>query len=188
MRKLLMLVVLCTLASLPAVAEVADQAANGFTVKVATVIYARHEVVYDKLVHKVGDWWSSDHSFSNDSHNLSIEDKVTGCFCEKLPGGGGVRHMEVIMIMPNKMLVMSGALGPLQKAGAAGTMTIALMPLRDDTRVEVTYTVGGYLSGGLDTWAAPVDKVLTEQFARLKSYVETGNAAAAAPPSHKAGG
>jgi hypothetical protein len=181
MRKMLMLAVLCTLASLPAVAEVADEAPNGFTVKVATVIYARSDVVYDKLLHNVGDWWNSGHTFSNDSHNLSIEDKVTGCFCEKLPGGGGVRHMEVIMLMPNKMLVMSGALGPLQKSGAAGTMTIALLPLHNDTRVEVTYVVGGYLAGGLNTWAAPVDKVLSEQFTRLKSYVETGNPVTATP-------
>ena len=27
----------------------------------------------------------------------------------------------------------------------------------------------------MNTWAAPVDGVITEQFARLKQYVETGN-------------
>jgi hypothetical protein len=183
MRKILLLVVVCMFTSLLSPAEVADQAANGFTVKVAAVIFARPEVVYDRLSHNVGDWWSSAHTYSNDSHNLSLEDKVMGCFCEKLPGGGGVRHAQVIMIMPNKLLVLSGALGPLQKFGTTGTLTFALLPLHNDTRVEVTYVVGGYASGGLDTWAAPVDKVLTEQLSRLKSYVETG--APVAPSSAK---
>jgi hypothetical protein len=174
-NKILLIALLFTLTPLVSRAEVADSAANGFTVKVATVIFARPNDVYNRLVHNVGDWWSSEHTISNDSHNLSIDDKVMGCFCEKLPGGGAVRHMEVIMIMPNKLLVMSGALGPLQKFGVTGTMTLAILPIHNDTRVELTYSAGGYLDGGMNTWAAPVDKVLGEQLTRLKTYVETGN-------------
>lgn len=174
MRKILLLILTCSLTSLASPAEVADQAANGFTVKIATIIHAKPDEVYNRLVHNVGDWWDSEHTYSNDSHNLSIDDKVTGCFCEKFPSGGGVRHAEVIMIMPNKMLVLSGAIGPLQKFGTTGTLTFALLPIRDDTRLEVTYVVGGYLSGGLNTWADPVDKVLTAQVGRLRNYVETG--------------
>ena len=179
MRKILLIVFLFSLTPLASRADVADSGANGFTVKVATVIRARPEEVYNRLVHNVGDWWSSDHTYSSDAHNLSIEDKVMGCFCEKFPSGGGVRHMQVIMIMPNKMLVMSGGLGPLQKFATTGTMTFALLPMHNDTRLEVTYAVGGYLNGGLNTWADPVDKVLTEQVTRLRSYVETGNPVAA---------
>jgi hypothetical protein len=179
MRKLLLIVLLFSLTPLASQADVADSAANGFTVKIATLIRARPEEVYSRLVHNVGDWWNSEHTYSNDSHNLSIEDKVMGCFCEKFPAGGGVRHMQVIMIMPNKLLVMSGGLGPLQKFGTTGTMTFALLPMHNDTRLEVTYAVGGYLNGGLGTWADPVDKVLTDQVTRLRSYVETGNPVAA---------
>jgi hypothetical protein len=157
-------------------ADVADQAPNGFTLRISTIIRAAPpEVVYAKLVHNVGDWWSSAHTVSNDAHNLSIDDRPMGCFCEKLPYGGGVRHAEVIMVMPNKLLVMSGALGPLQKFGATGTLTIVLEPMHKDTRVEMVYAVGGYLPEGLNTWSAPVNQVLTEQLGRLKSYVETGS-------------
>ena len=28
----------------------------------------------------------------------------------------------------------------------------------------------------MNTWAAPLDMVLAEQFTRLKTYIETGNA------------
>jgi uncharacterized protein YndB with AHSA1/START domain len=160
-------------------AEVADQAPNGFTLRISTIIHAEPPEVYARLV-SIGDWWSSEHTYSNDAHNLSLDARPMGCFCEKLPYNGGVRHAEVITVMPNKLLVMSGALGPLQKFGAAGTWTIVLQPQHKDTRIEMVYTVGGYLPDGLNTWAAPVDKVLTEQLARLKNYVETGSPAGTA--------
>jgi hypothetical protein len=156
-------------------AEVADQAPNGFTIRIATVVHAGPEDVYNRLVHNIGDWWSPDHTFSNDAHNLSIDDKPLGCFCEKLPYGGGVRHAQVIMVMPNKMLVMTGSLGPLQAFGATGTLTLVLIPMHRDTKVQLIYAVGGYLPDGLNTWAAPVDKVLGEQMTRLKNYVESGS-------------
>jgi hypothetical protein len=40
--------------------------------------------------------------------------------------------------------------------------------------------VTGYLPAGMNTWAAPVDSVLTEQVTRLKNYVERGDPAKAA--------
>jgi hypothetical protein len=176
--KILLMTMLCVVAPNAMRAEVADSAANGFTIKIATQIHAAPEDVYNRLVHNVGDWWSSDHTFSGDAHNLSIEDKPMGCFCEKLVNGGA-RHAEVIYFMTNKMLVMSGAFGPLQRFGATGTLSFVILPMHHDTRVEVIYAVGGYLPDGLNTWAAPVDKVLTEQVTRLKTYVETGNPVAA---------
>src|SRR5215472_10044879 len=96
----------------PAFATVADLAANGFTVKVSVTIQAPPAEVYSKLL-RVGDWWDSQHTFSGSAHNLSIEDKPLGCWCEKV-GNGAVRHMQVITAIPGKSLVLSGALGPLQ--------------------------------------------------------------------------
>ena len=122
--KNLALLLLCVLAPAMLGADVMDSAANGFTIKIATVIHAGPADIYDRLVHHVGDWWSSDHTFSQDAHNLSIDDKPMGCFCEKMPNNGGVRHAEVIMVMPDKMLVMSGAFGPLQRLGATGTLKL----------------------------------------------------------------
>lgn len=178
--RLLKTIMVCLLASLPLGADVVDQAPNGFTIRATVLIFqASPEEVYSRFVHNIGDWWDPQHTYGNDAHNLSIDDRPMGCFCEKLPYNGGVRHAEVITAMPNKMLVMSGALGPLQKFGAVGTLTIVLIPMHKDTRVQLTYAVGGYLPDGLNTWAAPVDKVLTEQLNRLKRYVETGNPASA---------
>src|SRR5882762_1709352 len=92
-------------------AEVADSSANGFTVKMIMTIQAPPADVYRRFVRNVGDWWSSDHTYSHDAHNLSIEEKPMGCFCEKLPNQGGVRHLEVVSLFPGKAIGMTGALG-----------------------------------------------------------------------------
>lgn len=172
---ILMLSLLCVLAPVALRADVADSAANGFTIKIVETIHATPADVYNRLIHNVGDWWNSDHTVSGDAHNLSIDEKPMGCFCEKLANGGGVRHAEVILFMPGKALVLSGTFGPLQKFGAAGTLSFAISPAGDGSKLEVTYAVGGYFPGGLNTWAAPVDSVLTEQVTRLKSCLETGS-------------
>ena len=126
-------------------ADVADSASNGFTVKLAVTIQAPPQDVYQRLVHNVGDWWDPAHTFSGDAHNLSIDDKPMGCFCEKLPGGGGALHMQVINADPDKMLVFTGGLGPLQSMAVTGSMTIQLGAVRDDgTKLAVTYAVTGY--------------------------------------------
>jgi len=163
-------------------AEVADSSASGFTVKITITIQASPEEVYCRLVRNVGDWWSPEHTYSHDPHNLSIEEKAMGCFCEKW-AKGNVRHMEVVNLQPGKVLVLTGALGPLQSLAASGNMRISLSPAVGGTKLEATYAVFGYLPQGVNTWAAPVDSVLTEQFTRLKTYVEGGAAALKPPPS-----
>jgi len=157
--------------------EVADASANGFTVKISLRIQAAPSDVYARLIQHVGDWWSPEHTYSGNAHNLSIEAKAMGCFCEKLPNDGMVRHMEVVIVMPGKALGLTGALGPLQSIAATGNMRVQLTPADGGTKLDVTYAVLGYLPAGMNTWAEPVNSVLTEQFTRLKNYVEHGDPA-----------
>jgi len=156
-----------------AVAEVRDASANGFTVTVALTIHATPTEVYHRLVYNVGKWWNPEHTYSHNAHNLIIEEKAMGCFCEKLPHGM-VRHMEVVYFDPGKSLGLTGALGPLQLIAAGGNRRVDLTPAPEGTKLDVTYAVFGYLPKGMTTWAAPVDSVLTEQFTRLKAYLEGG--------------
>ena len=166
---------LLTLAAGCARAGVVDSSPSGFTLKIPLHIQAAPADVYRKLVRNVGDWWNSDHTFSGSAKNLSIEEKPMGCFCEKLPDGGGVRHMEVLYLVPGKTIVFSGALGPMQPLAAAGTMSIKLTAEEGGTRFEVTYTVAGYLPAGMNAFAGPSDGMLSEQFTRLKKYIEKGD-------------
>ena len=182
-KRFVLPILLFCLAQTLSFAEVADSGANGFTIKIVTSIHAAPADVYKKLVHNVGDWWNSQHTFSGDARNLSIDERPMGCFCEKLASGGGVRHMEVLYFQPGQMLRMSGALGPFQGMGAAGTLTFALSADASGTKLEVTYALVGYQPQGMSQWAAPSDHMLTEQVTRLKNYVETGNPAG--PPQQQ---
>lgn len=174
MMRLAPLLALSILATAPAPAAVADSAANGFTIKISVTIQAPPEEVYTKLVHNIGQWWSSDHSFSGDAKNMTIDDKPMGCWCEKL-ASGGAKHMEVVLAARGKALVMTGGMGPLQSMAVAGAMSFDFAPSdKGGTKLDLTYTVGGYLPAGLNTLAAPVDAVLGQQMARLKNFVELG--------------
>jgi uncharacterized protein YndB with AHSA1/START domain len=160
-----------------ALPEVADSSPGGFTIKLSIGIASPPAEVYRGLIRNVGDWWNPEHTFSGNSHNLSIDERAMGCFCEKLPDGGGVRHMEVVYLVPGKTVRLLGALGPLQALAAAGTLTIQLAPVPSGTRLELVYGVAGYLPAGMGTWAAPANAMLTEQFTRLKNYLERGDPA-----------
>lgn len=176
MSNALFAAVLFTMA-VPAFPEVLDSAAGGFTVRTTVSIKAAPADVYNGLVQGIGKWWDSEHTFSHDAANLTIEAKPMGCFCEKLPGGGGVRHMQVVYVDPGKALVMQGGLGPLMAHANAGSMEIRITPAPEGAKLVVTYALAGYLSAGMNTWAAPVDSVASQQFDRLKNFVETGNPA-----------
>jgi len=73
---------------------------------------------------------------------------------------------------PGQTLRMIGGLGPLQAMAVTGSMTWSLSKTDTGTNVKVTYSVGGYLPGGLQKMAPLVDKVMFEQLKRLKMYIE----------------
>jgi hypothetical protein len=154
-----------------------DSSNSGFSVKVALTIKAAPADVYKKLVHEIGEWWDSAHTFSGSAKNLSLDDKPMGCFCEKFPSGGGVRHLEVVLAAPGKSLVMIGGMGPMQSLAATGTMRIQLAAAGEATKFEMVYSVAGYLPAGMQMLAKPSDGMLTATFTRLQNYIEHGNPA-----------
>ena len=152
--------------------DVIEQAANGFTSRNVVSMSAPIDDVYDALTNELPAWWDAAHTYTGDARNLSLNAAAGGCFCEQLPGGGSVQHLEVVYVEPNRILRLRGGLGPLQPLGVEGSLTFSLEPAGDETRVTLTYAVGGFYSGGLDTLAAPVDSVLGGQLVSLKSFVE----------------
>ena len=162
--------------ALPVCADVVDSAAQGFTVKNQAFIKVAPDKVYRVAISQVDHWWDSAHTFSGSVSNLTIEDRANGCFREKLPNDGGVRHMTVIFADPGKILRMSGGLGPLQSLAVAATITWTFSKTdsktNDGSRVEWVYTVGGYVPGGLQSLAEPVDNMLKQPMARLKAFLE----------------
>ncbi|MCK5908416.1 MAG: SRPBCC family protein [Caulobacter sp.] len=171
MKTMIATAAMALLAGVPARAEVVDAQPNGFQVRREVVVSRPAAAVWEVLL-QPSRWWSSAHTWSGSAANLSLAAASGGCFCERLPNGGSVLHMTTVNAAPGARLVLSGALGPLQTSGATGALAFTLAEKDGQTTVTVTYDVGGYMKGGLDKWAGPVDGVIGQQVAGLKAAVE----------------
>ena len=171
-RLVLTATLLCIAAA--AHAEVADLGPTGFLTKHEFSTTATPADSYKAFATEVTQWWNSSHTYSGSAANLSIDARPGGCFCEKLPDGGGAQHMTVAFLAPGKSVRLVGGLGPLGASGVAGSMTWKFTPAGTGTKVEVAYSVGGYMQGGFDKMAPAVDFVVGEQLGRLKNFIETG--------------
>jgi uncharacterized protein YndB with AHSA1/START domain len=157
----------------PAAAEVVARSDGGFRIARAVEIAAPPARVYAALG-EVGRWWDGAHTYSGKAANMTLPLEAGACFCERLDGGGGVRHGVVALAMPSALLRLDSALGPLQGEGVSGALTFALKAKGEGSLLTLTYNVGGFTPAGVAQWAGPVDEVLTIQVDRFKRYLETG--------------
>jgi uncharacterized protein YndB with AHSA1/START domain len=164
---------------LSARAAVVESNANGFAVEENAHIAASPAKVYAALIHPEN-WWNSEHTFSQDAKNLSLDARAGGCLCETLPGGGSVAHLTVAAVMPNSTLRLRGAMGPFQAQGVDGALTFTLKAAGDGTDLVLDNNVGGFVKGGMGKWPQAADGMLTDLVAHLKYYSETGKAMPAA--------
>lgn len=163
-------------------AKVVDQQPNGFSLQESEHIAAPPDKVFAELI-QPSKWWSSAHTFSGDAKNLTLDAKAGGCWCETVPGGGGVLHMTVVAVLPGKLLRLRGALGPFQSTGMDGAMNFVLAPDKDGgTSLQLVYNLGGYAWGGYQHLPESADGVLGLQVFRLKQLIETGSPDTPRPP------
>jgi hypothetical protein len=167
-RSAFLTVPLCLLLAAGAArADVVGAGPSGFLVHFEIVTHRDPAAAWARLA-RPQDWWDMSHSYGNDASRMSLELSPGGCWCEQLPGGGFVRHMEVIFAAPGKSLRLVGGLGPLQKMGASGSLSFALTASGEhDTAVTVDYAVSGYAAGGFAEIAAGVNGVLADQLKRF---------------------
>lgn len=163
-------------------AEVRQSAADGFFVALSTPLAATPAKAWAGLL-QMPHWWSGEHTFSGQATNLSLTAEAGGCFCERWKGGS-VEHGRVTMALPERLLRLDAALGPLQEFALKGSLSFWIRPGDDGaSRLEVEYRVNGAGASELDTFAPAVDAVLEEQVARLKRYIETGTPDAPVEPT-----
>jgi hypothetical protein len=172
-RLALAVLILSPTVALPAAAKVQQVNERGFVVQYSATVPAAGDKVWDEVINPA-DWWDSDHTYSGDAANLSLDAKPGGCFCETLPGEnggpprGGIEHMRVVQVEKPRWLRMSGALGPLENDALVGTLTFQLKPGQGGgTQILVEYVVGGFMRAPAEAVSASVDKVLAEQIERL---------------------
>lgn len=173
----------------PASAEVTAQSDVGFVIREVADVAATPAETWRAMT-TPGAWWSSAHTFSGSGANLSLSPTVGGCFCERFPPpkgapatqqAGGVQHMRVIYVEPNRVLRLSGALGPLQSEALTGTLTMALRATDTGTHIAWEYVVGGYMRYKVDQIAPAVDRMLAEQISLLAAHIAKSTTPAAPP-------
>lgn len=173
MRKLLIMLAGSVVLASPAGATVKSSSPAGFDVVESASVKTSPQRAYAAL-REVGHWWDSEHSFSHSALNMRLELRAGGCWCETLPAGGGVQHMQVVFVDPGKTVILHGTLGPLIDQGLSGALTFNYAPDDKGTKIKVEYAVGGYFSDAKMNWAAAVDGVLGAQVQRMARYIDTG--------------
>ncbi len=170
---------LCALAAGPALAEVKEAAADGFTLTYTRTLDVPPGKAY-AAIPAIDRWWNGAHSYSGNAANLSLGMEAGGCFCERWKDAAGrdnsVRHGVVLMALHDQAVRLEGALGPLQGLGVNAVLSIGTRAEGTGTLLTMIYKVNGSAASGLDKLAPAVDAVLGEQFARLCSYAATGRA------------
>jgi len=155
-----------------ALAEVTAVGETGFVSEHTIMLPAAPEVAYQALTGGISAWWDASHSYSGVAANFVLDGRAGGCFCESLPDGGSVEHMRVVFAAPGHLLRLQGGLGPLQAMAVHGSMEFLLEGEENGTtRLEYRYSVSGFVPGGLEEMADPVDRVQLGQLERLAAYL-----------------
>jgi hypothetical protein len=156
-------------------AEVTSTGAIGFSTRhVVEAPNVQPPVVWAALT-DISRWWDSEHTYSGDSRNLTLDPVVRGCFCEKLSLYAGIEHAVVVYALPAKILRLRGALGPLQEFAVTGSLTFQIEAAAGGSKLTVTYSVSGFADRPMADWAPIVDEVLDSQVQRLGRLVTTGS-------------
>lgn len=154
-------------------ATVLEKGDSGFTVSHQIEAPVTPQELSRIVVEEIHNWWLDDHTWSGSSKNLKITSSLPACFCERMPNRGFVQHMQVVSMMPGKMLRMTGGLGPLQEFPVNAVMTFRFEETRQGSRLVLTYKVRGDAEDGVEKWAGPVDSVLGQQLESLSRYIRS---------------
>jgi uncharacterized protein YndB with AHSA1/START domain len=161
--------VVLSMLSTPAAAEVVSASSNGFHVRETVQVVVPTDRAYAAFS-RLPEWWNKVHTYSGDSANLGLALNVGGCFCERLKDGGGVEHMRISFVDPGKRIVFTGALGPLLFQATIGVMDVQFERIAGGAKITLDYKAAGFAEGGADKLAPIVDSVLAEQMTRYRKF------------------
>ena len=123
---------------------------------------------------RVSSWWMSDHTFSGNPANLTLDARPGGCLCERFPGGGGIEHMRVTYFEPGKFLILTGAMGPLLHEAVNGVIIVHVEPAAGGSRLTMGYRASGFANGGGQKFARMVDQMLSDTAKRYQQFANGG--------------
>lgn len=147
-------------------AEIVAAAPDHFTLKLEASTALSPDEVWDRLINPER-WWLSDHTFSGDAANLSIDPQAGGLWREDWDGGS-VWHGTVLQAQPGKVLSLNAPFGPLQGLAVTSVWTISLEE-NDGGGTQITFdhVTNGTPASGLENMAPAVDFVKGEALKSL---------------------
>ena len=167
MKKTSILATLLTLAfGLTVQAEVVTSTPDHFTLKLEAESELSPDEIWTRLIDP-SEWWQSDHTYSGDSANLTLEPHAGGLWREDWEGGS-VWHGTVLQAHPGKTLSLSAPFGPLQGLAVTSVWTITLAPSENGgTLITFDHVTNGTDASQLDQLAPAVDFVKSEALKSL---------------------
>jgi hypothetical protein len=118
----------------------------------------------------VGRWWDSDHTYSGDAANITIDLTPGGCWCERLADGSQFEHARVVSVEPDR-IVFQAPFGPLKGKATSAILTVTWPPANAGWTPTWVMTVEG---PGVGAMADGVDGVMHAGFLRWMRYLERG--------------
>lgn len=147
-------------------AEVVAASKEHFTLKLEATSDLSPQETWARLI-EPAQWWQSDHTYSGDAANLSLE-AIAGGFWREDWDGGSVWHGTVLQAKPNETLVLSAPFGPLQGLAVTSVWTISLSPIETGgTRIRFDHVTNGTSASNLQDLAPAVDFVKGEALKSL---------------------
>lgn len=165
----LLVLVLCFSYQLNAKPKVVMVSEHGFIVENTAQSSKPASLLWQQLVEDVDSWWPKDHTWWGEDGVLSIDKFAGGCFCEKSVDKSA-EHMHISFVEPQKLLRMTGGLGPLQGMGMYGALDWKFQQLNDKTIITLTYRVSGIDPTGFEKIAPIVAQVQGDQLNALIDY------------------
>lgn len=146
---------------------------HGFIVENVMAVKASPTKVWHAMVTDIDKWWPKDHSWWGEMGTFTLDPVAGGCFCE-INGNKSAQHMRIVFVEPEKLLRMTGGLGPLQQMGVFGALDWSLSKTPEGTAIVLTYRVQGFSPEGFEQLAPIVANVQKIQLLGLVNFVESG--------------
>lgn len=151
-------------------AKVLNIAETGFIIENTITVNKTSKQAWQSFVQDVDKWWPADHTWWGEPSTLSIDNFAGGCFCEKLEKKSA-EHMRIVFVDPEKLMRMTGGLGPLQGMGMYGALEWSFSTEGSNTKITMTYRVNGINPDGYSKLAPIVDHVQGLQLNALKAHL-----------------
>src|SRR5258708_27368309 len=155
----------------PAAAEVVSADNHGFEVSQSVLVNLSAPDALMAFT-RVSSWWMSDHTYSGNPANLTLDARPGGCLCERFPGGGGIEHLRVTYFEPGKYLILTGAMGPLLHEAVNGVIIVHVEPVDGRSRLTMDYRASGFANGGGERFARMVDHMLSDTILHYRQFAD----------------